>query len=169
VIPIRDYAPEDAAQMARIYAPYVEGTPFTFEDEPPSGTEMALRMEKLLKAGLPVLVAEKNGAVAAYAYAGPFHTRTAYRFTVENSVYVAQSHAREGIGTLLMRRLVAECEARGMRQMIARIGDSENAASIRLHQKLGFRRVGELSQVGFKFGRWWDVVEMQLLLEPRLQ
>ncbi|HWB97688.1 MAG TPA: GNAT family N-acetyltransferase, partial [Bryobacteraceae bacterium] len=83
--------------------------------------------------------------------------------------YVARTHAREGIGTLLMQRLIAECAGRGIRQMIARIGDSENAASIRLHQKLGFRRVGELSQVGFKFGRWWDVVEMQLLLEPRLQ
>jgi len=114
-------------------------------------------------------VAERDGALAAYAYAGPFHTRSAYRFTVENSVYVAKERAREGIGTLIMRRLIRECEARGMRQMIARIGDSDNAASIRLHRKLGFRRVGELSQVGFKFGRWWDVVEMARLLEPRLQ
>ena len=169
MIAIRDYAPEDAAEMARIYAPYVEATAFTFEEVPPTGTEMALRMEKLRQADLPVLVAEWHGRVAAYAYAGPFHSRTAYRFTVEDSVYVSLARVREGIGTLLMRRLIADCEARGLRQMIARIGDSENAASLRLHQKLGFRRVGELSQVGFKFGRWWDVVEMQLLLEPRLQ
>jgi phosphinothricin acetyltransferase len=169
MVTIRDYAPEDAGEMARIYAPYVEATPFTFEEEAPSQIEMALRMEKLRKAGMPVLVAERHGRVAAYAYAAPFHARTAYRFTVENSVYVAMTRLREGIGTALMQKLIAECESLGLRQMIARIGDSENAASIRLHQKLGFRRVGELSQVGFKFGRWWDVVEMQLLLEPKLQ
>jgi phosphinothricin acetyltransferase len=166
---IRDFAPEDAAQMARIYASYVETTAFTFEEEAPSQTEMALRMEKVRQAGLPCLVAEAGGGMAGYAYAAPFHTRSAYRFTVENSVYVARERAREGIGTLLMQALIAECAGRGLRQMIARIGDRENIPSIRLHEKLGFRRVGELSAVGFKFGRWLDVVEMQLLLEPPLQ
>jgi phosphinothricin acetyltransferase len=157
--------PADAAAIAAIYRPYVETSSFTFEETPPPAEEIADRMAKVLDAGLPYLVAEKAGAVVGYAYAAPFHSRTAYRFTIENSVYVAPGQAGQGLGTALMRRLIADCAARGYRQMIARIGDSQNIASLKLHQRLGFRPVGELRAVGLKFGRWLDVVELQLALD----
>ena len=162
---LRDATPKDAPAIAEIYGHYVKTSAFSFEEIPPDAGEMAVRMKKITDAGLPYLVAEEDGQVAGYAYASAFHTRSAYRFTVENSVYVAPQSTRAGTGTLLMRRLISDCAARGLRQMIARIGDGENAASIGLHEKLGFRRIGELSGVGFKFGRWVDVVEMQLVLE----
>ena len=171
---LRDATPRDAAAIAAIYGPYVQTSAFSFEEIPPDADEMAARMKKITEAGLPYLVAEEEGLVAedagkvaGYAYASAFHTRSAYRFTVENSVYVAPQSTRAGTGTLLMRRLISECAERGLRQMIARIGDGENIASIALHEKLGFRRIGELRGVGFKFGRWVDVVEMQLVLGPQ--
>jgi L-amino acid N-acyltransferase YncA len=164
---LRDATPRDAVAIAAIYGPYVQTSTFSFEGIPPDADEMTTRMKKIAEAGLPYLVAESEGRVAGYAYASAFHTRSAYRFTVENSVYVAPQSTRAGTGTLLMRRLIAECAGRGLRQMIARIGDGENIASIALHEKLGFRRIGELRGVGFKFGRWVDVVEMQLVLGPQ--
>ena len=164
---LRDATPKDAAAIAAIYGPYVQTSAFSFEEIPPDADEMAARMKKITETGLPYLVAESEGTVAGYAYASAFHTRSAYRFTVENSVYVAPQSTRAGTGTLLMRRLISECAERGLRQMIARIGDGENIASIALHEKLGFRRIGELRGVGFKFGRWVDVVEMQLVLGPQ--
>jgi L-amino acid N-acyltransferase YncA len=163
---IRDARPDDASAIAGIYGPYVLTTAFSFEETPPSAEEMAGRMDKIAAAGLPYLVAQKDGVVTGYAYASPFHSRSAYRFTVENSVYIAPEQARQGLGTQLMRRLIADCAARGSRQMIARIGDADNIASLRLHQRLGFRPVGELRAVGLKFGRWVDVVEWQLALVP---
>ena len=162
---MRDAREQDASAIAQIYAHYVETSAFTFEETAPAAEEMAVRMKKITEAGLPYLVAENEGRVTGYTYASPFHGRSAYRFTVENSVYVASSVTRAGTGTLLMRRLIVDCAKRGCRQMIARIGDQENIASIRLHEKLGFRRIGELRGVGFKFGRWVDVVEMQLALD----
>ena len=162
---IRPVTPEDAAEIAAIYAPYVRESACTFEEEAPAVEEIAARIAKVKEAGLPYLVMEREGAVAAYAYAGPYHTRRAYRFTVEDSVYVAQALAHRGMGLALMQRLIADCTALGMRQMIARISHS-GEASIALHQKLGFRAVGTLEAVGFKFGRWWDVLEMQLALQP---
>jgi phosphinothricin acetyltransferase len=162
---IRDARESDAAILARIYGHYVTTSCFTFEEIPPDADEMMARLRKIKEAGLPYIVAEKGGEPLAFAYAAPFHGRSAYRFTVENSVYVAPEQARQGIGVGLMRRLIADCAAQGCRQMIARIGDAQNIASIALHEKLGFRRIGELHGVGFKLGRWVDVVEMQLELK----
>jgi len=163
---IRDAKPDDAPAIARIYGHYVETTAFTFEETPPSKSEMAFRMGKITGADLVYLVAEKADNVIGYAYASPFHSRTAYRFTVESSVYVSPDYVGQGTGTALMRRLIEACAQRGMAQMIARIGDTRNVASVRLHQRLGFRRVGELRSVGLKFGSWVDVIEMQLALGP---
>jgi len=160
---IRAATPDDAGEIAAIYGAYVTTAACTFEEEAPSVAEMASRIAKVKQAGLPWLVMEKEGRVAAYAYAGPFHTRSAYRFTVEDSVYVAREEARQGMGLALLERLIAECAGQGLRQMVARI-TAEGNASIALHERLGFRLVGELRAVGFKFGRWWDVVEMQRAL-----
>jgi L-amino acid N-acyltransferase YncA len=115
----------------------------------------------LLAAGFPCLVAELDGAVAGYAYAGAYHSRPAYRWTVENSIYVAEQFQRKGLGGRLLARLIAESQVRGFRQMIAVIGDSTNAASIALHKTAGFRLIGTLRSVGFKHGHWLDVVVMQ--------
>jgi len=133
----------------------------TFEIEAPDETEMARRHQALLADGLPYFVVEHAGSVAGYAYAGRYHVRPGYSWTLENSVYVAPQFQRLGLGRLLMRRLLAEAEARGYRQMLALIGDQTNVASIALHASLGFRRIGTLQSVGFKHGRWLDVVVMQ--------
>ena len=162
---LRDAAPDDAAAIAKIYAPYVLTTCITFEEVVPSTDEIRARMQKVLDSGLPWYVAEApDGTILGYAYAAPFHPRSAYRFTVENAVYVDSPHLRRGIGSALMRRLIAECARRGFRQMVALIGDTANEASIRLHEKLGFRNVGVLTGVGFKFDRWLGVPLMQLPL-----
>ncbi|HWY60543.1 MAG TPA: GNAT family N-acetyltransferase [Rhizomicrobium sp.] len=166
MILIRDAKPDDAPVIAQVYGHYVETTTFTFEEVVPSAKEMAARMDKIIVAGLPYLAAEKDGVLIGYAYASPFHNRSAYRFTVENSVYVASDEAGQGVGTALMRRLIETCASRGFAQMIARIGDKQNIASVRLHKGLGFRPVGELPAVGLKFGRWVDLVIMQLALGP---
>lgn len=163
---LRDARESDAAAIAEIYGHYVRTSSCTFEEIAPDAAEMAARLRNIVEAGLPYCVAEEKGNVTGYAYAGPFRTRSAYRFTVENSVYVAAGCARGGIGTALMERLIKDCAGRGFRQMIAGIGDSENAASIALHRKLGFGPAGELKSVGFKFGRWVDVVWMQRALGP---
>jgi L-amino acid N-acyltransferase YncA len=163
---IRDACRDDASAIAEIYGHYVMTTAFTFEEVPPSGDEVAARMDRITSAGLPYFVAEKDGTVAGYAYVSPFHSRSAYRFTIENSVYIAPEYSGQGMGTALMRRLIGECANRGFAQMVARIGDAQNIASLRLHQRLDFRPVGELRAVGLKFGRWVDVVEMQLALGP---
>jgi phosphinothricin acetyltransferase len=110
---------------------------------------------------LPYLVAEVDGCVAGYAYASQFRPRVGYRFTVEDSVYIRRDQMGRGLGRLLLARLIEECEARGARRMVAVIGDSANTASLRLHERLGFRRVGVLENVGWKFERWFDVVLMQ--------
>lgn len=154
----------DAAAIAEIYGHYVRSSCFTFEEIAPTAEEIAARMRKTEEAGLCFLVAEAQGGVAGYAYASPFHSRSAYRFTVEDSVYVAPGLSRRGIGLALMTRVIEDCTARGYRQMIGRIGDTQNIASLSLHEKLGFARVGLLRNVGFKFGRWLDVVEMQRTL-----
>jgi len=109
----------------------------------------------------PYVVAARAGVVAGYAYAGPYHTRPAYRWSIEDSVYVAPEFQRQGLGRLLLARLIADAEARGFRQMIAVIGDSANAGSIELHAAAGFRHIGAVQSVGFKHGRWLDCVLMQ--------
>ena len=158
---IRPAGPQDIAAITRIYAQAVEYGTATFEIEPPDEAEMASRQHALLANDLPYLVAEQAGIVAGYAYAGRYHARPAYRWTVEDTIYVAPAFHRRGLGRLLMARLIAEAEARGFRQMIAVIGDSANAASITLHAAVGFQLVGTLQSVGFKHGRWLDTVLMQ--------
>jgi L-amino acid N-acyltransferase YncA len=158
---IRAVAPGDIAAIARIYADAVRIGTATFEVEPPDETEMARRLQTLVAGDYPYLVAERSGAIAGYAYAGPYHLRPAYRWTVEDSVYLDPQFQGQGIGRLLLRELLADAEARGFRQMIALVGDSANAASIALHAAAGFQRVGTLQSVGFKHGRWLDVVVMQ--------
>src|SRR5205814_10064952 len=125
---------------------------------------MTRRFNALIDGGFPYLAAVLDGAVAGYAYAGPYRPRPAYRFTVENSVYLEPAIHRRGIGLQLMQRLIAECEARGFRQMIAVIGDSTNAGSIGVHTRCGFQMIGTHRNVGLKFGRWLDTVMMQLAL-----
>jgi L-amino acid N-acyltransferase YncA len=158
---VRPVQPGDMPAITRIYADAVRHGTATFEIEPPDEAEMARRQLALLGAGFPYLVAELDGAVAGYAYAGAYHSRPAYRWTVENSIYVAEQFQRKGLGGRLLARLVAESQARGFRQMIAVIGDSTNAASIALHKTAGFRLIGTLRSVGFKHGHWLDVVVMQ--------
>ena len=136
----------------------------TFELIPPDLAEMTRRFKTLTDGGFPYLAASVDGDVIGYAYAGPYRPRPAYRFTVENSVYLKPSIHRRGIGLQLMQRLIAESEARGYRQMIAVIGDSANAGSIGVHTRCGFEMIGTHRNVGLKFGRWLDTVMMQLAL-----
>jgi L-amino acid N-acyltransferase YncA len=158
---IRPSTEADIAQIAAIYAHHVLHGTASFETEPPDDAEIARRRSDVLARGLPYLVAEDAGAVAGYAYAGPYRARPAYRFSVEDSVYIEASRAGQGIGSLLLARLIEEAEEAGARQMIAVIGDSANIASVRLHEKFGFRYVGVLRSVGYKFERWLDTVLMQ--------
>jgi L-amino acid N-acyltransferase YncA len=158
---IRPAAPRDLAAITRIYDHAVRHGTASFEIEPPDEKEMARRFEALRAGSYPYLVAELDGTVAGYAYAGPYRARPAYHWTIEDSIYIAQQSQRRGIGRLLLERLLVDAEAGGFRQMIAVIGDSANAGSIELHRALGFRMVGTFDNVGFKFGRWLDSVLMQ--------
>jgi phosphinothricin acetyltransferase len=163
---IRPAARADIPAITRIYADAVTHGTASFELEPPNEAEMMRRMQAVLDGGFPYLVAEVDGAVAGYAYASFYRTRPAYRFTVENSVYVAPDRQRRGIGITLLKTLIEACTARGFRQMIAVIGDSDQAASIGLHKACGFEPAGNLKSIGFKFGRWLDTPLMQLALGP---
>jgi L-amino acid N-acyltransferase YncA len=161
---IRPATTADLPTVTEIYEHAVRYGTATFELIPPDLAEMTRRFRALVDGGFPYLVAELDGGVAGYAYAGPYRPRPAYRFTVENSVYLDPAIHRRGIGLQLMQRLIAECEARGFRQMIAVIGDSANAGSIGVHTKCGFQMIGTHPHVGLKFGRWLDTVMMQLAL-----
>ncbi|MDA8231554.1 MAG: GNAT family N-acetyltransferase [Magnetospirillum sp.] len=161
---IRDATEEDMAAVQAIYAFYVARTAASFEEEPPSVDEVIRRRAEVLERGLPYLVAEERGEVLGYTYAGPWRSRSAYRYTVEDSIYVAPFVTRRGIGKALLGRLIDRCVALGYRQMIAVIGDSANQGSIGLHRALGFRQEGVLRGVGLKFGRWVDVVIMHRVL-----
>jgi phosphinothricin acetyltransferase len=165
-IALRDATVKDVPALARIYGHYVTHSACTFEEVPPADAEMESRLAAVRAGGWFWLVAEEEGAVLGYAYASAFRTRNAYRFTVEDAIYVAPASAGKGIGTLLMEELIRRCTTAGYRQMLAVIGDSANAASIALHKRLGFEHVGLLRATGFKFGRWVDVVMMQLPLGP---
>ena len=156
--PSEDY---DIPAITDIYAHHVQHTTSSFELDPPDSTEVARRRQAILRAGLPWLVADLDGAVAGYAYAGPYRPRAAYRFTLEDSIYIHPGHMGKGIGTLLLPRLIELCEATGSRQIIAVIGGCDNAPSVRLHEKFGFRHVGILESVGFKFDRCVDTILMQ--------
>jgi phosphinothricin acetyltransferase len=162
---LRPAEPEDVPAIQAIYAHHVLHGLGTFEEVPPTQADMASRCAAVLDRGLPWLVAE-DGEVLGYAYAGPFRTRAAYRFTVEDSVYVAEAARGRGVGRALLTAIIAECEAMGLRQMVGVIGDSGNAASIALHRALGFELKATVEAVGWKHGRWVDVVWMQRALGP---
>jgi L-amino acid N-acyltransferase YncA len=161
---IRPTIAADLPSVTEIYDHEVRFGTATFELIPPDLAEMTRRFDALMDGGFPYLVATLEGRVAGYAYAGAYRPRPAYRFTVENSVYLRPAIHRRGIGLQLLQRLIVESEARGYRQMIAVIGDSANAGSVGVHTKCGFRMIGTHPSVGFKFGRWLDTVMMQLPL-----
>jgi L-amino acid N-acyltransferase YncA len=163
---IRDARPSDIAAITRIYADAVTHGTASFDLEPPTEADMARRQAGLLAKRYPYLVAARSGTVAGYAYAGPYRNRPAYDWCVEDSIYLAPDFHRQGIGALLLARLIAAAEARGFRQMIAVIGDSAQTASIALHRAAGFAYVGKFRAVGFKHGRWLDTVLMQRALGP---
>jgi L-amino acid N-acyltransferase YncA len=158
---IRPTVAADLPFITGIYEHAVLYGTATFELTAPDLAEMTRRFEALMDGGYPYLVAVRDDRVVGYAYAGPYRPRPAYRFTVENSVYLEPAIHRRGIGLQLMRRLIEECEARGFRQMIAVSGDSANAGSIGVHTRCGFQMIGTHPSVGFKFGRWLDTVMMQ--------
>lgn len=161
---VRPATDGDMEAIAAIYGHHVLHGTASFETEPPGTEEMARRRAALLAQGYPYLVAERDGVVIGYAYASAYRPRAAYRDTVENSVYLRPDAAGRGVGSLLLAALVEACEARGYRQMIAVVGDSANAASVRLHERHGFRLVGTLRSVGHKHGRWLDTVLLQRTL-----
>jgi L-amino acid N-acyltransferase YncA len=158
---IRPATPADIGAITRIYAHAVVHGTASFEIEPPAEAEMARRRQVLLAKGFPYLVAEIAGAVAGYAYAGPYRDRRAYDWCVEDSIYVAPEFYRKGIGRLLLTRLIADAERLEDRQMLGVIGDSANTASIAVHAAVGFRLIGTFQSIGFKHGRWLDTVLMQ--------
>ena len=160
-IDIRPTREADLPAITAIYAQAVREGTATFELEPPDLAEMTRRFRVLTEGGFPYLAALLDGRVVGYAYAGPYRPRPAYRFTVENSIYLDPASQRRGIGLQLMRRLIDICEESGFRQMIAVIGDSANAGSIGLHTVCGFQMIGTHPAVGLKFGRWLDTVMMQ--------
>jgi L-amino acid N-acyltransferase YncA len=161
---VRPAAPGDVAAITCIYAHAVEHGTASFEADPPTEAEMARRQQKLLEKDYPYLVAEIAGAVAGYAYAGPYRDRRAYDWCVEDSIYVAPEFHRKGIGRLLLTHLIAEAEQRDFRQMLGVIGDSANTASVAVHAAVGFRLIGTFRSIGFKHGRWLDTVLMQRAL-----
>ncbi len=163
---VRDSREADMAAVEAIYGDHVRHGFGSFEEEAPGLAEMLRRREEVLSRGLPYLVAEAEGAVLGFAYAGPYRTRSAYRYTVEDSVYVARAALRRGFGRALLGEVVARCAALGYRQMVAVIGDSGNERSIGVHRALGFAEVGRMPSVGYKLGRWVDIVTMQRALGP---
>lgn len=158
---IRPSTDADVPAITAIYAPAVLTGTASFEVEPPDEAEMARRRAAILQGGYPYLVAERDGKVVGYAYAGAYRPRPAYRHTVEDSIYVAPHAKGHGVGRALLAALLAECKARGFEQMIAVIGDSVANPSIHLHERLGFTLIGIARNVGRKFGRDLDQVLMQ--------
>jgi len=158
---VRDASEADMAAVQEIYTYYVLNELATFEEVPPAVEEMQARRASVLALGLPFLVAEMGGRIVGYCYAASYRQRSAYRYTIEDSVYLAHGLGGRGIGTKLLRELIARCEKGPWRQMVAVIGDSANAGSVSLHAKLGFQMIGTLPSVGFKLGRWVDTVYMQ--------
>jgi L-amino acid N-acyltransferase YncA len=171
---IRPSTPADLPALTRIYGHAVHHGTGTFELDAPDEAEMGKRREAVLANGLPWLVAERTaGQVLGYAYANHFRPRRAYRFCLEDSIYLDDAARGQGVGRVLLAELLAQCEARGARQMLAVIGDSANAGSVGVHRACGFEDVGVFKAAGWKFGRWLDVVLMQKALgegdasEPR--
>jgi phosphinothricin acetyltransferase len=165
-VALRAATAADAEAAAAIYAHHVRTGTASFEIEPPDAAEMERRWGDVTSRGLPYLVAEADREVIGFAYAGLYRPRPAYRFTVEDSIYMHRDACGRGIGRALLAALIDASERAGARQMLAVIGDADNAPSIRLHAALGFHRVGMLETVGNKFSRWLDVVLMQRALGP---
>ncbi len=165
-ITVRPARPEDLPRIHEIYAHHVLNGLASFEETPPDLAEMTRRFEATRERGMPYLTAEDTDTkeVLGYAYAGPYRPRPAYRFSVENSVYVAPGLEGRGVGRALLEELIARCTALGLRQMIAVVGDSGHLPSIAFHESLGFTRIGTLRAIGFKFGRWVDSVILQRAL-----
>ena len=155
---------EDAAAVAAIYGHHVLHGFGTFEESPPDAAQIAARIAAVKDLGLPYLIAEETGEAVGFAYAAPFRPRTAYRYTAEDSVYVAPASMGRGVGRALLAAVIGDCEAIGLRQLMAVIGDSANAASIGLHRALGFTPAGVCRAVGFTRGRWVDTMWMQRAL-----
>jgi L-amino acid N-acyltransferase YncA len=165
-VAIRPATSADLPAITRIYAHAVEHGTASFELTAPNEAEMMRRFTELTTGGFPYFVATVDGAVVGYAYAGPYRSRPAYRFTVENSVYVAPDRHRHGVGKALLDALIEACTKKGFRLMVAVIGDSRQAASIGLHEAAGFTHAGVFENIGYKFDRWLDSVLMQRPLGP---
>ncbi|HEY2179541.1 MAG TPA: GNAT family N-acetyltransferase [Caulobacteraceae bacterium] len=161
---IREAAAADMPAVAAIYGHHVLTGFGTFEEVPPTAEALSARVATVRALGLPYLVAELDGEVAGFAYASSFRPRAAYRFTAEDTVYVRPDALGQGVGRALLGEIIARCEALGLRQLMAIIGDSGNAASIGLHRAMGFSELGVGRDVGFKRGRWLDIVWMQKTL-----
>ncbi|GIL39172.1 GNAT family N-acetyltransferase [Roseiterribacter gracilis] len=161
---LRPATQADTQAMCKIYAHAVEHSIGTFEEEPPKLDEMEQRRANLVAQKFPYLVAEIDHVIAGFAYVGPFRPRSAYRFTVEDSVYIHPDWHRRGVGRVLLRRLIDDCTAAGFRQMVAVVGGTDNHASIELHKSCGFDQVGGFQNIGFKFGRWAGIVFLQRAL-----
>jgi L-amino acid N-acyltransferase YncA len=157
---IRPYAQADIPAVAQIYGHYVRETVITFETEVPDEAEMASRFATIAGKGHPLLIAERDGTVIGYAYASTYRPREAYRFTCEDSIYLAPEAVGQGLGGILLKRLIEDSSKAGLKQMLAVI-TAERANSIRLHEKHGFRMIGRYEALGFKFDRWLDIVHMQ--------
>lgn len=158
---IRPATEQDMPAIQEVYAHYVLTTSASFEEEAPTVAEMTARWQRIQSRGMPYLVAVYKNHVVGYAYGGPYRERSAYRYTTEDSIYIAPDMLGRGVGNALMNPLISRCTALGFRQMIAVIGDSGNAASIALHSRHGFAVIGALRSSGYKFGRWSDAVLMQ--------
>lgn len=156
----------DVESIQSLYAYHVEHGLGTFEEVVPTVAEMQRRFDTIRQHNLPYLIAKIDGEIVGYAYANYFRERSAYRFTLEDSIYVSHQHIGLGIGEALLSALINECRDFGAIQLLAVIGDSDNQGSIQLHRKLGFEDVGVMQNVGYKFERFVDVVIMQLNLVP---
>ncbi|HEY4029033.1 MAG TPA: GNAT family N-acetyltransferase [Caulobacteraceae bacterium] len=161
---VRPATTADAPAVTVIYAEHVKHGTGTFEETAPTTADMTARMRAVLDMGFPWVVVEDQGRILAYAYAGPYHHRSAYRFTAEDSVYVAEHARGRGYGKAALEAVIAGCRAMGMRRLLGVIGDSGNTASVALHRSLGFEPCGTLPAVGYKAGKWLDVVLMHLPL-----
>lgn len=161
---VRTAAPQDLPAIQSIYAHHVMHGLASFEEVPPTVEEMRRRYEDITRQGFPYLVAEEKGEIQGYGYCSLYRTRSAYRHTIEDSIYVKNGLQGKGIGKAVLQELIARCTALNYRQLIAVIGDSANLGSIKLHASLGFVRAGLLRSTGYKFGRWVDSVYMQLPL-----
>ncbi len=162
---IRSAQPADAIAISAIYGFHVTDGSGTFEEVAPAADEIRRRMESVRARGLPWVVAEAAGRVIGYCYASPYHSRSAYRFTVQSSVYVVPEWQHRGVGLSLLNQIADACRQLGYCQIMAAVGDSHNDTALRLHARAGFRTIGHALRVGVKFGRWVDVVYMQRVLD----